>query len=256
MPRALRYYIEKNDENRLNNDEWTQIAATQHWYNSEFFWSCDRIDFKRYILFPNYEHLPEMPYRQARFHFRKRLLAKKRELGNWVTAVAALEYEGLFSVRWGGTRDNSIASGITHVADNEFNAYLLCEFLLKCSTVAPEATFVVEDEGRFVLPGRVRFSNGSVIVLREDLEATNDRSVPGETPQIFAAVDPTKYDDHPPFTQRIEDHEELDDAELAAAIGQTNGLGFGENYDTRWGDNDGRSLQERARSIEIRDERT
>lgn len=252
MPRALRYYVEKTDDNAISNDEWTQIAATQHWYNSEFFWSCDRIDFKRYILFPNYEHLPEMPYRVARFHFRKRLLAKKRELGNWVSAVAALEYEGLFSVRWGGTRDDSIASGITHVADNEFNAYLLCEFLLKCSTVATGATFVVEDEGRFVLPGRASFRSGRILVNRSDFEAADIRTIDGEIPQIFAAVDPEKYDDHPTFTQRIEDHEELDDAELAAAIGQTNGLGFGENYDTQWGDDEGISLQDRAREIIVR----
>ncbi len=251
MPRALRYYVEDNGENEISNEEWKQIAATQHWYNSEFFWSCDKIGFKRYILFPNYDHLPDMPYRTARFHFRKRLLARKIEVGDWVTAVESLVEEGLFSVRWGGTRDHSIASGITHVADNEYNAYLLAEFLLKCSTIVPFATFTLEDEGRFILPGRVLFRHGGVLVHREDLEAIGQNPSLPETLQVFSVVDPTKYDDHPAFTQSIEDFDELDEAELAESIGLTNGLGFGENYDTGYGDSNGLNLQERARQITI-----
>lgn len=251
MPRALRYYVDDNGENVITNDEWTQIAAVQHWYNSEFFWSCDQIDFKRYILFPNYDHMPEMPYRTARFHFRKRLLAKKIELGNWIEAIEALVEEGLFSVRWGGTRDNSIASGITHVADNEYNAYLLGEFLLRCSTIAPKAVFTLEDEGRFVIPGRARFRNGEIIVHREDLEAAGRDTDSLDTPQVFSVVNHARYDDHPTFTQNVEDFQELDDAELAKAIGRTNGLGFGENFDTPWGDNEGLNLQSRARKVSM-----
>ena len=253
MPRALRYYVDDNGRNRITNEEWTQIAATQHWYNSEFFWSCDKIGLKRYILFPNYDHMPEMPYRTARFHFRKRLLAKKIEVGNWVEAVEALVDEGLFSVRWGGTRESSIASGITHVADNEYNAYLLAEFLLKCSTIVPDATFTLEDEGRFVLPGRAMFRQGKVLVHREDLAATPQNETSGETPQIFSLVNHARYDDHPTFTQSIEDFDELDEAELAEAIGLTNGLGFGENYDDEEGDREGLDLQKRAIGVEIFD---
>lgn len=249
MPRALRYYIDDNQENRIPNDTWAEVAALQHWYNSEFFWSCDKIDLKRYILFPNYDHIPDMPYRTARFHFRKRLLAKKIELGDWVSAVQDLEKEGLFHVRWGGVRENSIASGITHVADNEYNAYLLCEFLLKCSTICTEATFTVQDEGHFVIPGRAMFRNGEVMVYRDDLAAAGHNTDLLDTPQIFSVVNHAKYDDHPAFSQSIEDFGELDEAELAKAIGKYGGLGFGENYDTQWGDNDGLNLQQRTRKV-------
>lgn len=249
MPRALRYYIETSEENSLPNNDWAEIAILQHWYNSEFFWSCDSIDFKRYILFPNYDHIPDMPYRTARYHFRKRLLAKKIELGNWVEAVKAMEEEGLFHVRWGGVRENSLASGITHVAANEYNAYLLCEFLLKCSTISTEATFTIEDEGRFILPGRAMFRNGEVMVYRDDLKASGHDVELLDTPQIFSVVDHAKYDDHPAFTQSIDDFKELDDAELSAAIGKYDGLGFGENYDTHWGDHEGLNLQQRARKV-------
>lgn len=251
MPRALRYYVDDNGENVVTNEEWTEIAALQHWYNSEFIWSCDRIDLKRYILFPNYEHIPDMPYRTARYHFRKRLLAKKIEIGNWVEAVEAMVAEGLFSVRWGGVRDNSIASGISHVADNEFNAYLLCEFLLKCSTISTGATFTVVDEGRFVLPGRAMFRDGTIVVAKEDLDSNGYDTTLLDPPQIFAVVDHAKYDEHPRFSQSLEDFAELDDEELAKAVGIDNGLGFGENYDTPWGDNDGLNLQMRARKVEM-----
>ncbi|MCE2504055.1 MAG: hypothetical protein J4G05_08365 [Chlorobi bacterium] len=249
MPRALRYYVDDNGKNSISNEGWGEIARLQHWYNSEFIWSCDKIDLKRYILFPNYDHLPEMPYRTARYHFRKRLLAKKIEVGNWVEAVEALESEGLFHVRWGGTRDNSIASGITYVADNEYNAYLLCEFLLKCSTVSRTAAFTVEDEGRFILPGRVMFLNGIIQVFTDDVKETGHNVDLLDPPQIFSVVNHAKYDDHPTFSQNVDDFSELDEAEITAAVGIYGGLGFGENYDTQWGDHEGLNLQQRARKV-------
>lgn len=249
MPRALRYYVEDNNENEITNDQWTEILRLQHWYNSEFIWSCDRINLKRYILFPNYDHIPDMPYRTARFHFRKRLLAKKIELGNWIAAVQELVDEGLFHVRWGGVRDNSIASGIMHVADNEYNAYLLCEFLLKCSTISTEATFTVEDEGHFVIPGRAMFRDGAIMVYKDDMLMSGHNVELLEAPQIFSVVNHAKYDDHPNFSQSVEDMNELDETEIAEAVGKYNGLGFGENYDTKWGDHEGLNLQQRAHRV-------
>lgn len=249
MPRALRYYVDDSNGNDISNDNWTEIARLQHWYNSEFFWTCDRIDLKRYLLFPNYDHMPEMPYRTARFHFRKRLLAKKIEVGNWVDAVRALEEEGLFNVRWGGVRENSIASGISHTADNEYNAYLLCEFLLKCSTIETNAVFTVEDEGQFVLPGRAMFQDGAVLVSRDDVANMRHNTEGPDVPQIFSVVNHAKYDDHPQFSQNVEDFGELDEEEIAAAVGNYHGLGFGENYDTPWGDDEGLNLQQRARNV-------
>lgn len=248
MPRALRYYIPDNDANQVADAEWKEIQALQHWYNSEFIWSCDKISLKRYILFPNYDKIPEMPYRTAKWHFRKRFLAKKIELQSEVAAVRAMEEEGLYSVRWGGVRDNSIASGITRVADNEFNAYLLCEFLLKSSTVATGASFHVEDEGRFILPGRAMFRNGEVMIYKEDLFAEGTE-VPLDVPQVFSVVNPAKYDDHPRFAQSVDDIDEMDDEEISANVHNFGVLGFAVNYETAWGDTEGLNLQQRARKI-------
>ena len=250
MPRALRYFIPEVADNRISNEEWREIARLQHWYNSEFIWSCDRISLKRFILFPNYDKYPEMPYRTAKFHFRKRFLAKKIELQDEVAAVRALEEEGLYSVRWGGVRDNSIASGISRVADNEFNAYLLCEFLLKCSTIAREATFHVEDEGRFIMPGRAMFRDGAVLIYKEDLYPEGGE-IPLDVPQVFSVVNPSKYDEHPRFQQNVEDIKDLDDEEIHAATHDFGVLGFAPNYDSAWGDNEGLNLQLRARKIEL-----
>lgn len=252
MPRALRYYVPDTGSDLLPNAIWKEVARLQHWYNSEFIWSCDRIGLKRYILFPNYDHIPDMPYHIARYHFRKRLLAKKIELQDELAAVRAIEEEGLFTVRWGGVRDDSVASGITHVADNEFNAYLLCEFLLKCSTLSPEAEFYVEDEGRFILTKKAMFKNGEVIVKPEDAWPNlGNRPVPIEPPQVFAVVNPAKYDEHPNFTQTIDDFEDLDEEAQIAQVRGYGQLGFTNNYETAWGDNDGLNLQQRVRKIVV-----
>jgi hypothetical protein len=250
MPRALRYYIEDNGENAVGDLEWKELARLQHWYNSEFIWSCDRIGLKRYILFPNYDRMPDMPYHTAKYHFRKRLLAKKIELQDEVGAVRAMESEGLFTVRWGGVRDNSIASGITHVADNEFNAYLLCEFLLKCSTISTGASFVVEDEGQFVLTRRAIFHAGEVAVLKSDIYGDRD-DVPLDLPQIFSVVNPQKYDEHPRFLQNLEDFPDLDDEQISESVHKYGALGFAQNYETAWGDAEGLNLQQRARKVSI-----
>ncbi len=248
MPRALRYYIADNPDNAITNEQWAQIARVQHWYNSEFIWSCDRIGLKRYILFPNYAKLPEMPYATARFHFRKRLLAKKIELQDEIAAVQQMVDEGYFDVRWGGVRDESIASGISHVADNEFNAYMVCEFLLRCSTIATDATFEVEDEGRFVLPGHAMFRNGAVLVHRQRLYKD---AVELDPPQVFAVVNASKYDEHPPFNQQIEDFGELSEEEVAEEVSRAGTLGFSENFDSAWGDAEGLNLQNRARKVVV-----
>lgn len=250
MPRALRYFVDDAADNSISNDEWKQIAQLQHWYNSEFIWSCDRLSIKRFIIFANYEAIPDMPYRTAKYHFRKRFLARKIELQDEIAAVKAMEDEGLFSVRWGGVRDNSIASGITRIADNEFNAYLLCEFLLKSSTIARGATFHVEDEGRFVLPGRAMFRDGVIMVLRDDLYP-NGGDIPLDIPQIFAVVNPAKYDEHPSFEQSVEDFDDLDDEAINAKSQEFGVLGFAPNYDSAWGDNEGLNLQQRARKVEL-----
>lgn len=250
MPRALRYFVPDVPDSRIGNDEWREISRLQHWYNSEFIWSCDRLALKRFILFPNYDTIPEMPYRTAKFHFRKRFLAKKIELQDEIAAVRAMEDEGLFSVRWGGVRDNSIASGISRVADNEFNAYLTCEFLLKCSTIAREATFHVEDEGRFIMPGRAMFRDGAVLIFGEDLYPEG-AEIPLDVPQVFSVVNPAKYDEHPRFEQSVEDFDDLDDGEILAASQTFGTLGFAPNYDSAWGDNEGLNLQLRARKIEL-----
>jgi len=250
MPRALRYYIEDSESNRIEDAEWKEIARLQHWYNSEFIWSCDKIGLKRFIIFPNYDKIPDMPYHTAKYHFRKRLLQKKIELQDEVGAVRAMEAEGLFHVRWGGVRDGSIASGITHVADNEFNAYLLCEFLLKCSVIATNASFMVEDEGRFILTKRAGFRNGEILLFREDIYDEKEE-IPLDLPQVFSVVNPDKYNEHPRFSQSVEDFDDLDDEQILETVHNYGTLGFAQNYETAWGDGEGLNLQQRARKLSV-----
>lgn len=249
MPRALRYHIEDAHNGAIDKDAWKDIMRLQHWYNSEFFWSCDKISLKRYLLFPNYERMPDMPYRVAKFHFRKRLVQKRIELGDEIAAVRAMVEEGFFHVRWGGVRDNAFASGISHVAGNEFNALLLCEFLLKCSYMVPDTTLVVEDEGHFIRCKRVSFLNGQILVAKEDLAGAEPLDTV-DAIQVFTVVNPEKYDDYPPFVERIDDLSELDMTEdnISDKFGS---FGFDASFETQWGDGDGVNLQQRAKAVVV-----
>jgi hypothetical protein len=120
--------------------------------------------------------------------------------------------------------------------------------MLKCSTIAREATFVVEDEGRFILTGRVMFRDGEILVAREDVYGGSDQ-IPLDIPQIFSVVNPSKYDEHPYFSQNVEDFPDLDDDELSASVSKYGVLGFAQNYETAWGDGEGLNLQLRARRV-------
>jgi hypothetical protein len=93
------------------------------------------------------------------------------------------------------------------------------------------------------------FRNGEILVQQEDLQAAGHDTSLLDTPQVFAVVNHEKYDEHPIFRQRLEEFDELDQTELVQAIGLSDGLGFGENYDTRWGDHDGLNLQMRAHKV-------
>jgi hypothetical protein len=70
-----------------------------------------------------------------------------------------------------------------------------------------------------------------------------------EIPQIFSVVNAGKYDEHPPFNQQIEDFGELSEEEVAEQTAQPGALGFGQNFETAWGDAEGLNLQQRGRKI-------
>ncbi|MCX6141768.1 MAG: hypothetical protein NTZ35_00970, partial [Ignavibacteriales bacterium] len=147
MGRRIIYRIYDREGNRFTEGEWEEIDRLQHWYNSEFSWSTGRLGVKRYIFFPNAEDFQnvETPIRevigQRHASLRQQGLSKPE-------IVSQMEKDNLITVKWGGYYDNCLASGFTRVADNEWNAYLVCDFLLKASTLCPDARISAFDEGK------------------------------------------------------------------------------------------------------------
>ena len=55
MARRVFYRVVDDGENFISGEEWEEIHSLERWYNLEFFWTGGKLNFKRYIIFPNYE---------------------------------------------------------------------------------------------------------------------------------------------------------------------------------------------------------
>jgi hypothetical protein len=231
----------------VTNDEWSEVLRLQHWYNSEFEWTGNRLAFKRYVLFPNAEEFSDLD------HTVWEIIAQRHQ--TLVTEgrteeeiVVQLERDGLVFVKWGGYFDGCYASGFTRVADNEWNAYLVCDFLLKASLICKRATIVVSDEGKFIKTGVVFLREGNVLVP-DDSTGVSASLV--EARHVFSVVDPEKYDGHPAAKHIIPEFSKLTAQERLKYLKQWNWLGYDDSYDANGDDRKGFDLNTKVRSFQI-----
>ena len=250
MGRRIIYRIEEKGTNRFSDEEWDQVERLQHWYNSEFSWSTGRLAFKRFVLFPNTEDFEnlEMPVWDVISKRHQSLRADgltEREI------VLQMEKDKLLVVKWGGYYDNSLASGFTRVADNEWNAYLACDFLLKSSTLLPNASISVTDEGKFIKTGRLEFRNASVIFPRDVLASDKDAAEMLHAGRVFSVVDAEKYNRHPSFRNIIPEFNKLKASERKKLVRNWNWLGYEGNFDADGDDQKGVDLNTKIRLFEL-----
>ncbi|MDI6766685.1 MAG: hypothetical protein QME52_07685 [Bacteroidota bacterium] len=250
MARKLYYKIIEDGINRITNTEWETILRLQHWYNSEFIWTAGKLGFRMYAVFPKVEYNSGIVD-----DLELRIWQRKKELRDGGLSenetIQQLETEGLIFVQKGGYFDNCIGSGFTRVAANEFNAFLVCEFLLKASILAPDAVIFVYDEGEFIKTKQVRFHQGNVIIQSVDeskqklvQEMINNR-------HVFAIVDPAKYDHHPRFSNIVSDFNELNLDERMSILKDWNWLGFENNFDLYGDDVQGVDLNKKVLKFKI-----
>lgn len=250
MGRRIIYRIAESKDNEFTDQEWEEVERLQHWYNSEFSWSSGRPALRRYVLFPNSEDFEnlEMPIWD--------LIAQRHQLLradglSELEIIAQMEKDRLVVVKWGGYYDNCLASGFTRVADNEWNAYLVCDFLLKASTLIPNAKISILDEGKFVKTSRVdlRNANASVPLDRPpgDVEAEEAQ----QARKIFSVVDPDKYNRHPAFRNIIPEFNKLKSSERKKLVRNWNWLGYEGNFDEDGDDRKGFDLNAKVRSFRI-----
>lgn len=250
MARKLYYKIIADGRNQLTQTEWEGVQRLQHWYNSEFIWTAGKLNFKRYVIFPNVdmsdeseENLWEM------IKERKNIL---QSIG-WSEPdiIDQLELEGLVVVKRGGYFDNCLASGFTRVAANEWNAYLVCEFLLKVSRISRNASIYVFDEGSFIKPKNIRFFNGSVFLKITDIRHQTYRDALIRHRHVFSIVDPTKYDQFPVYLSTIANFNDLDKAERRGIVQNWNWLGFESNFDLNGDDVRGLDLNKKVENFKM-----
>ena len=220
MARKIFYRIPDNGENFISDEEWESIRSLQNWYNSEFIWTGGRIDFRRFLVFPNYDSIGS-----DTDEIRKRFSELKKAGYSEAEMVNELEARGLIIVKRGGYEDGMVASGFTRVADNEFNAFLVLDFLLKVSRLAPTAEIEVLDEGDFVKTHSLKLTNGDAEVRGGKVPPRTLEEVKF-TRRVFAVVNPDKYDGHPEFTNCVIEFNELLPDERAKVVANWNWLGY------------------------------
>ncbi len=220
MARKIFYRIPDDGSNFISDDEWESIRSLQNWYNSEFFWTGGKIDLRRFLVFPNYDSIGHDVA-----GIRKRF-TQLREAGySEVEMVNELERRGMIIVKRGGYEDNMVASGFTRVADNELNAFLVLDFLLKVSRIAPTAVIDVFDEGSFVKTHSISLSNGDGQIRTAGLPQETVEDV-RSTRRAFAVVNPDKYDGHPEFSNFVIEFNELLPDERDKVVENWNWLGY------------------------------
>ena len=220
MARRVYYRIRDDGRNFVSSEEWDAVKSLQNWYNSEFFWTGGKLNIRRFIVFPNFETVGEdIGKVHAGFSDLEKAGYSDDEI------IRELEARNLIIVKRGGYEDGMIASGFTRVADNEFNAFLVLDFLLKASRITRTATLEVVDEGDFVKTHCAELNNGDVSVseahVGRDLfwEAKNSH-------KVFSIVNPDKYDGHPEFTNRVNEFNNLLPVERAKVLEDWNWLGY------------------------------
>jgi hypothetical protein len=220
MARSIFYRVVDDGRNFISSEEWDVIRSLQHWYNSEFFWTGGKLNLRRFVVFPNYDCVGK---ETAKINHEFSMLEKAGYSEGEI--VDRLEADGLIIVKRGGYEDGMIASGFTRVADNEFNAFLVLDFLLKVSRVAATAALEVYDEGNFVKTHSIKLEKGDGSVTEElaDDKVLNEVKV---THRIFAVVNPDKYDGHLEFTNSVSNFNELQADERAKVVEDWNWLGY------------------------------
>ncbi len=250
MARKLYYTVEDNRENILTDPQWEAILRLQHWYNSEFVWTAGRLAFKMFAVFPNIDFVVDNDEELWRT-----ILERKKELrlggATENEIIMQLEADGMVIAKKGGYFDHCLASGFTRVAANEFDAYLVCEFLLKASLIAPGSSIAVTDEGEYIKPKRVIFRNGRTIIPLADAARLPAVEMMVANRHIFAIVDAAKYDRFPAYQTTIANFNDLPEDEKDDILRDWNWLGFENNYDINGDDIQGFDLNKKVAEFEI-----
>jgi hypothetical protein len=248
MARKLYYKINDDGETRLTDEEWVKIARLQHWYNSEFIWTAGKLALKMYVVFLNTDQ-QNMSQGELEYMVQRRREEYVRLGFTENEIILHLEKENLIVAKRGGYFDDCLASGFTRVAGNEFNAFLVCDFLLKISLICPRAVISVHDEGEFIKTKHVNVQGGEIhIPLAKPSKIPHYQNMI-EHRHVFSIVDAAKYDHYPRYVSTIPNFNDMTPAERKNILKEWNWLGFESNYDINGDDIQGYNLNQKVKAF-------
>ncbi len=250
MARKIYYEIREDNGNVLEHEQWEEIARLQSWYNGEFLWTAGKLAFRRYIVFPN-THDTAFTDAELLNIIHENISAWRKEGRSEEEIVDGLLQKDLIIVKRGGYQDGCIASGFTRVAGNEYNAYLVCEFLLHASRIAPGVHIGINDEGEFIKSKKAIFNDGSVF-LRPD----NEQALPSfesliREQRVFSIVNDQKYNNFPPYRTIVPDFYKMDAEERRAVLQDWSWFGYHSPYDQDGDDLTGLNLNTKVRNFSL-----
>jgi len=134
--------------------------------------------------------------------------------------------EKLILLKEGGYRDGCLISGSVRVANNEWNAYLFTELILKASHIAQHATFEVHDEGEFIRWRPVYINNGIVHVYAKSQHQFRRLEEIVGANELFALINPHEFDDHPDYRTQVYGFRQMERSEKKDVLKNWNWLGY------------------------------
>ena len=250
MARKIYYEIREESSNVLEEEQWEEISRLQNWYNGEFLWTAGKLSFRRYVVFPNTYHsgLTDTDFMKV---IRENVASMRKSGHSEREIIDGLAKMDLVIVKQGGYQDGCIASGFTRVAGNEYNAYLVCEFLLHASRIAPGLQIDVNDEGEFIKPKKVTFSNGSVFLKPGADQTLRTLESLIREEHVFSIVDDNKYNNFPQYKTIVPDFYKMDPGERRAVLQDWSWFGYRSTYDQDGDDLTGLNLNSKVRKFGI-----
>ncbi|MBI5806265.1 hypothetical protein HZA73_09485 [candidate division TA06 bacterium] len=224
MGRTIHYEI----TGAISDDQWDKIDALQDRYNIDHRWTCECLSLTRIPFW-----YPRWPNQFKDSKLDKGITANEawkiinRQLDG--LSGVALEkkvfdlVDEKILVLGDRSKKDITASGFTKVADNEWNAQLVIDFLTETSKIAKDSVVKIYDEGDYSLCHYVIIRNGVVSLdherirnylaglkerqkdsgmedyFKEEINTMRENLVLSGKGIFFAKVDPREYQDHPQF---------------------------------------------------------
>jgi hypothetical protein len=155
MARTLFYFISSAAPEGMTACHWQTIEALRDFYNREFYLDRRRIQLAPVEYMPRWPEIyPDSLLGTNDYELGWRLIQEQLHSGR---SLEVMEREKLIVTK---QNPENMYLGITQTRNNHWDAFLVCEFLLKVSYLSPDLSIEVFDESDFIPSGHLIIRNG------------------------------------------------------------------------------------------------